>query len=214
MRKNDHCGNDRSRFHCTIPCSMKIHTTVFRDITRKYWMGSHNSKPLGSHSRDTYLISWMGYKTEVFHGLPQSLQETARIVSRATTTPHSFATHHLTIQCCIVWGADSVYNNIINGKKYTDGGYDLPYRCPQILKKSRSCHQILGVRRVTLMKFHFENPQFCSHLRMSLLSGAFSLVHVNWYTQVDLKKEKKCKNYADSIKCPYKTLIHPRDQVP
>ena len=151
----------------------------------------------------------MGYKPEVFHGLPQSLQETARIVSRATTTPHSFATHHSWIILPFKVTQHDVLTafTIINGRKYTDGGYDLPYKCPQILEKSRSCHQILGVRRVTLMKFHVANPQFCSHLWIPLLSGTFCLVHVKWYTHVHIKKKKNATIMLTALSDPAKHSV-------
>jgi hypothetical protein len=53
------------------------------------------------------------------------------------------------------------------------GSYNM---VPQIFHKSRSHLQILGVPRVT------RSPQFRSNLWISLLSGPFCLVHVNWYT--------------------------------
>ena len=58
---------------------------------------------------------------------------------------------------------------------------------PEIFQKYRSHLQILGVRRMTWIKLHTEDPQILSDVWTSLLSVAFCPVHVNYYTLYGMK---------------------------
>jgi hypothetical protein len=58
----------------------------------------------------------------------------------------------------------------------------IPGRIAHSFKEFKSYLCILGARWVTSSKFHIEDPQFSCDHPTSLLSGTFSLVHVNWYT--------------------------------
>ena len=55
-------------------------------------------------------------------------------------------------------------------------------RGSQIFQKPRNHLQILAARSVTFKKYHTQDSQHWSELWTLLLSGAFCLVHVNWYT--------------------------------
>jgi hypothetical protein len=69
----------------------------------------------------------------------------------------------------------------------------------KIFQKSRSCLKILGIRMVTSRQYHSEDPQFWSDLSTSLLSVAFFLVLVNWYTFLYVRK-KRWIDYVENMK--------------
>jgi hypothetical protein len=84
------------------------------------------------------------------------------------------------------------------------------YVRPEIHKlsiKIKSHFRIPGARRVKWIKFHSENPQFCSNLGTSLVSGASCSMQVKLYTFIYVRKNNR-NNYAENFRNTVQNLGH------